>query len=178
MRNRRWIVFVGFVALVALGVAGSAFEISTLAHPASSGAMGEETHLTDLRQLTFGGENAEAYYSLDGQRLIFQTRREGVPCDQIYTMNVDGSEMQRVSTGEGRTTCGYFFPDGQSIVYASTHLGGAACPPEPGFEMGYVWPIYDSYDIFTARPDGSGLPRITDKARAMLRGNLGDYIYP
>ena len=162
MRNRRWIVFVGFVALVALGVAGSASEISTLAQPAPSGAMGEETHLTDLRQLTFGGENAEAYYSLDGQRLIFQTRREGVPCDQIYTMNVDGSEMQRVSTGEGRTTCGYFFPDGQSIVYASTHLGGAACPPEPGFEMGYVWPIYDSYDIFTARPDGSGLTRITD----------------
>ena len=162
MRNRRWIVFVGFVALVALGVAGSASEKSTLAQPSPSAAMEEETHLTDLRQLTFGGENAEAYYSLDGQRLIFQTRREGVPCDQIYTMNVDGSEMQMVSTGEGRTTCGYFFPDRQSIVYASTHLGGAACPPEPGFEMGYVWPVYDSYDIFTARPDGSGLTRITD----------------
>jgi len=163
MRNRRWVVFVEFVALVVLGVVGCGPETSTVPQPAPSGeGLEEETHLIELRQLTFGGENAEAYYSLDGQRLIFQTRREGVPCDQIYTMNVDGSEMQMVSTGEGRTTCGYFFPDGQSIVYASTHLGGTACPPEPGFEMGYVWPIYDSYDIFTARPDGSGLTRITD----------------
>ncbi len=119
-------------------------------------------HLTNLRQLTFGGENAEAYYAFDGSRLIFQTSREGVPCDQIYTMDLDGTNAQMVSTGDGRTTCGYFFPGGESILYASTHLGGAECPPEPGFEMGYVWAVYDSYDIFTANPDGSGLTRITD----------------
>ena len=106
-----------------------------------------ERHLANLRQLTFSGENAEAYYAFDGSRLIFQTRREGVPCDQIYTMELDGTGARMVSSGNGRTTCGYFFPDGESIVYASTHLGGAECPPEPGFEMGYVWPIYDSYDM-------------------------------
>lgn len=122
-----------------------------------------ERRLTNLRQLTFSGENAEAYYAFDGSRLIFQTRREGVPCDQIYTMELDGTGAQMVSSGDGRTTCGYFFPDGESIVYASTHLGGVECPPEPGFEMGYVWPVYDSYDIFSANPDGSGLTQITDE---------------
>jgi len=129
---------------------------------ASEGTEGEEVRLTNLRQLTFGGQNAEAYYAFDGSRLIFQTTREGVPCDQIYTMELDGTNARMVSTGDGRTTCGYFFPGGESIVYASTHLGGAECPPEPGFEMGYVWPVYDSYDIFTANPDGSGLTRITE----------------
>lgn len=121
-----------------------------------------EVHLANLRQLTFGGENAEAYFSFDGSQIIFQSTREGVPCDQIFRMNLDGSNQQMVSTGEGRTTCGYFYPDGESIVYASTHLGGAECPPPPSFAMGYVWAIYDSYDIFRANPDGSGLERLTD----------------
>ena len=129
---------------------------------APDGMPGGEEHLANIRQLTFGGENAEAYFAFDGNRLIFQSSREGVPCDQIFTMELDGTNASMVSSGEGRTTCGYFFPDGESIVYASTYLGGAECPPEPGFEMGYVWPIYDSYDIFTANPDGSGLTRITD----------------
>ncbi len=129
---------------------------------APDGMPGGEEHLANIRQLTFGGENAEAYFAFDGNRLIFQSSREGVPCDQIFTMELDGTNARMVSSGEGRTTCGYFFPDGESIVYASTYLGGAECPPEPGFEMGYVWPIYDSYDIFTANPDGSGLTRITD----------------
>jgi len=162
-RRATWVGVVGLLSVAAVGCGGEA-PVTEVAEPpaASGGAESGEVHLTNLRQLTFGGQNAEAYYAFDGNRLIFQTTREGVPCDQIYTMELDGTNEQMVSTGDGRTTCGYFFPDGESIVYASTHLGGAECPPEPSFEQGYVWAVYDSYDIFTANPDGSGLTRITD----------------
>src|SRR5688572_2166891 len=121
-----------------------------------------ERHLANIKQLTSGGENAEAYFSPDGQQLIFQTN-PGAPgtCDQIFTMRVDGSNKKQVSRG-GRTTCGYFFPDEKSIVYASTHLGSADCPPRPSYARGYVWPIYATYDIFRAGPDGSDPRRLTD----------------
>jgi Tol biopolymer transport system component len=76
-------------------------------------------------------------------------------------MNIDGTDMKLLSSGKGRTTCGFFFPDGKSIVYASTFLGGAECPPKPDPAAGYVWPIYDSYDIFKANADGSDLVRLT-----------------
>ncbi len=122
---------------------------------------GAERHLANIRQLTFGGENAEAYFSSDGTRLIFQSTREGVECDQIFTMKIDGSDLERVSTGTGRTTCGYFYAQGKEILYASTHEGGKECPPKPGFSRGYVWPIYDSYDIYRANADGSGLKPLT-----------------
>ena len=121
-----------------------------------------ERHLRNIKQLTFGGENAEAYFSADGQRLIFQSKRDGRRCDQIYTMRIDGTDVRLVSTGQGRTTCAYFFPDGQRILYSSTHLAGPECPPPPDYSRGYVWPIYPSYDIFTARADGSDLKRLTD----------------
>ena len=132
--------------------------------PVSDGgaAGGDEVHLTNLRQLTFGGENAEAYFSFEGSQLIFQSTREGVPCDQIFTMRLDGSNLRMVSTGGGRTTCGYFSPGADAIVYASTHLGAAECPPAPSFELGYVWAIYDTYDIFTASPDGTAPRRLTE----------------
>lgn len=122
-----------------------------------------ERHLRNVRQLSFGGENAEAYFSGDGQRLIFQSKRDGRACDQIYTMRADASDTPRmVSTGTGRTTCSYFFPKGRErILYASTHLDDKACPPAPDFSRGYVWPIYPSFDIFTARPDGTDLRRLT-----------------
>jgi TolB protein len=121
----------------------------------------QETHLSNMRQLTFSGENAEAYFSFDGTKLSFQSTGEH-PCDQIYTMNLDGSGRRLVSTGNGRTTCSFFLPDGNSIVYASTHLGARECPPVPGHEQGYVWPIYDTYDIFKANADGSNLVRLTN----------------
>jgi TolB protein len=124
-------------------------------------AAGGERHLSNIRQLTFGGENAEAYFSTDGTRLIFQSTREGVPCDQIFTMKVDGSDLRRVSTGDGRTTCGYFYPDGKEIVFASTHETAPECPPRPSFSRGYVWPIYDGYEIYRANADGSGLRPLT-----------------
>ncbi|MGH9930983.1 MAG: TolB family protein, partial [Pyrinomonadaceae bacterium] len=98
----------------------------------------EEKHLKNIKQLSFGGENAEAYFSADGKQLIFQSTRDGGECDQIYTMNVDGSNVRLISTGDGRTTCSYFFPDGRRVLYSSTHLGGKECPPRPDFSKGYV----------------------------------------
>jgi Tol biopolymer transport system component len=120
-----------------------------------------EVHFANLRQLTYAGQNAEAYFSPDDQRLIFQaTPRDGT-CDQQYSMNLDGSDLRLVSTGEGRTTCGYFIPGADRILYSSTHLAGEACPPEPDHSQGYVWAIYPGYDIFEADLDGGNLKRIT-----------------
>jgi Tol biopolymer transport system component len=124
-------------------------------------ALPQEKHLRNVKQLTFGGENAEAYFSADGRKLIFQSTRDGRHCDQIYTMNIDGSDVKMISTGDGRTTCSYFFPNGKRILYSSTHLGGKQCPPRPDFSQGYVWAVYDTFDIFTAKPDGSDLQRLT-----------------
>ncbi len=120
-----------------------------------------EKHLRNIKQLTFGGQNAEAYFSADGQKLIFQSTREPVKCDQIFVMNIDGSNQHMVSTGKGRTTCSFWYPDGKKILYASTHLGGSDCPPKPDYSKGYVWAIYPSFDIFTANPDGTDLKRLT-----------------
>jgi TolB protein len=120
-----------------------------------------EKHLRNLKQLTFGGQNAEAYFSYDGAKIIFQSTRPPFQCDQIFTMNLDGSDVKLLNSGKGRTTCGYFFPDGKRIIYASTHLAGNACPPAPDRSQGYVWPIYPAYEIFSANIDGSGLTRLT-----------------
>jgi len=121
-----------------------------------------EKHLANLKQLTFGGENAEAYFSADGKQLIFQSTRDGRGCDQIYTMNIDGSNVKLISNGDGRTTCSYFFPNGKRILYSSTHLGDKQCPPPPDRSKGYVWAVYPSFDIFTAKPDGSDLKQLTN----------------
>jgi TolB protein len=120
-----------------------------------------EPRLADVRQLTFGGENAEAYFSPDGKQLIFQSTRGSLQCDQIFTMSIEGGEPARTSTGKGRTTCAYFYPDGKSVLYASTHERSEACPPRPTYERGYVWPVYESYEIYRARSDGSGLTPLT-----------------
>ena len=121
----------------------------------------KEVHLRNIRQLTFGGENAEAYFSFDGQKIIFQSTRDPYKCDQIFTMNRDGSNQKLISTGKGRTTCGYFTPDGKRVIYASTHLGGPDCPPPADRSEGYVWAIYRAYDIFSAKVDGTDLKRLT-----------------
>jgi TolB protein len=121
----------------------------------------KEKHLRNIRQLTSGGENAEAYLSADGKQIIFQSTREPYKCDQIFTMGTDGSNVKMVSTGKGRTTCGYFTPDGSRIIYASTHLGSPDCPPDPDRSAGYVWPLYRTFDIFSAKPDGTDLRRLT-----------------
>jgi len=120
-----------------------------------------EKHLRNLRQLTSGGENAEAYFSFDGKKLILQSTRANWPCDQIYVMNIDGSGVQQVSTGRGRTTCAYFLKDGKRFLYSSTHLGSAECPPKPDYSRGYVWPIDKNFDIFLSDLDGK-LTRLTE----------------
>ena len=120
-----------------------------------------ETHLQNLKQLTFGGQNAEAYFSFDDTKLIFQSTRPPFECDQIFSMNVDGSDVKLLNSGKGRTTCGFFFPDRKRIIYASTHLAGEACPPAPDRSQGYVWPIYPAYEIFSANLDGAGLKALT-----------------
>jgi Tol biopolymer transport system component len=122
----------------------------------------DSAYLTNLKQLTHGGQNAEAYWSPDGKRLVFQSTRDGRQCDQIYVMNADGSDVRLVSTGQGVTTCGYFLPDGQHIVYGSTHLRSPECPARPDRSQGYVWAVYPGYDIFLANADGSNPRRLTE----------------
>jgi Tol biopolymer transport system component len=135
----------------ASGEPAAALPIAREAHP-------EEKRLRNIRQLTDGGENAEAYFSTDGSKLVFQSKRPPHLCDQIYVMDLDGGGLQLVSTGTGRTTCGYWIaPGDQRVLFSSTHESGELCPPVPDFSQGYVWPIYDGYDIYTARPDGSDL---------------------
>ncbi|MEO7538409.1 MAG: hypothetical protein ABIV21_00135, partial [Pyrinomonadaceae bacterium] len=113
--------------------------------------------MANIKQLTFGGENAEAYFSFDGRQLIFQSKRDGRGCDQIYTMNVDGTGTRMVSNGDGRTTCSYFLKGGKRVLYASTHGGSKACPPNADFSKGYVWAVYPDYDIYTSTPDGKDI---------------------
>jgi TolB protein len=138
-------------------------------------------HLGTIRQLTFGGQNAEAYWSPDGRRLVFQSTREGNQCDQIYIMNADGSEVHMVSSGKGRTTCAYFLRDGKHILYASTHEADPACPPQPDRSKGYVWPIYPSYDIYLATDTGKILKKLTDApgydAEATVNFKTGRIVY-
>jgi Zn-dependent M28 family amino/carboxypeptidase len=119
-----------------------------------------EPHLKDVRQLTFGGENAEAYWSFDGKQLTLQAH-QGEGCDQIYRLQ-PGAAPTRVSNGKGSTTCSYFLPGDREIIYASTHLAGDACPPKPDHSQGYVWALYDSYDIFRANADGSNIRQLTN----------------
>lgn len=113
-----------------------------------------EAHLSDLRQLTFGGQNAEAYFSADGRSLIFQRQADTTACDQQFVMDTDGSGLRRVSSGEGRTTCGYFYANDERILYSSTAHVSPQCPVPPDYTQGYVWALYD-YDIYSARRDGS-----------------------
>jgi Tol biopolymer transport system component len=120
-----------------------------------------EIHLSNIRQLTFGGQNAEAYFSPDGRKLVFQSTRDSLKCDQIFMMNTDGSGVKMLSTGKGRTTCSYFLPDGAHVLYASTHLAGDECPPKPDRKKGYVWSLYPSYDIFVADTSGRIAGRLT-----------------
>ena len=131
----------------------------------------QERRLRNLRQLTFGGQNAEAYFSPDGKRLIFQSTRDGRRCDQIYTMDVEGSDVRLLSTGKGVTTCSFFFPDGRRFIYSSTHLAGPDCPPRPDMSRGYAWAL-QPYHIFSADPDKGALTQLTREGEYNAEGAL------
>jgi Tol biopolymer transport system component/Iap family predicted aminopeptidase len=160
---------VPLLGLVALSCAGgqppdpsAAGQNTNVASNPTPAALPEEVHLADLRRLTQGGQNAEAYWSFDGKQLSFQARHDGEQCDRIFRINPEGGSPMLVSTGKGATTCSHFLPRDQELIYASTHLGGEACPPRPDLSKGYVWALYKDYDIFRVRADGSGLVRLTD----------------
>ena len=143
--------------------AGSNISSDTLLYPA-------EKHFKNIQQLTFGGDNAEAYFSYDGKWLIFQRTnpKDGLPCDQMFIGKIPAPgekfEYKMVSTGKGRTTCGFFTKDGKHVIYASTHLGGDECPPVPDrskYGNKYIWPLYSSFDIFMADLDGKIVKQLT-----------------
>jgi len=136
-------------------------KMAVLALVAAMSAAGAD-RLQNIRQLTHGGQNAEAYWAPDGKRLVFQSTRDNLKCDQIFVMNADGSDQRMVSTGKGRTTCGYFLSDNKHIVYGSTHEGAESCPPPADRSKGYVWAVYPSYDIFLATDAGKLVRKITD----------------
>jgi TolB protein len=141
----------------------------------------EPSHLENTKQLTFGGQNAEAYWAPNGKRLIFQSTRDNLGCDQEFIINADGSNVHMVSTGKGRTTCGYFLADDKYIVYASTHEGGDACPPAADRSKGYLWAVYPTYDIYLATDDGKIVKKLTDTpgydAEATVNWKTGKIIY-
>src|ERR1022692_1072786 len=145
-------------------------------------AFAADSHVSNFHQLTHGGQNAEAYWAPDGKRLIFQSTRPPNECDQMYIMNADGSDQHMVSTGKGRTTCGYFLADNKHIMYASTHGAGDACPTPPDRSHGYVWGVFAGYDIYLATDDGKILKQLTNTpgydAEATINWKTGRVVRP
>lgn len=166
-----------FVSLIAFAKAQQ-----PISPKADSLLYANEKHFKNVRQLTFGGDNAEAYWSYDSKYLIFQRTapKDGIMCDQIYMGRIPEKPEQTfnyklVSTGKGRTTCAYFLPDGKHIIYASTHLDGDLCPPVPDkskFGNRYIWPIYKSFDIFLADTNGNIVKRLTSTPGYDAEGTL------
>ena len=141
-------------AAAASATATSARGTDTLHYPG-------ERHLGNVRQLTFEGNNAEAYFSSDGRMLVFQRQEDASRgCDQQYVIGVDGTGLRRVSNGKGRTTCGYFFDNDQRILYSSSHEHSAECPVPPDHSLGYVWPL-GHFEIYSQRLDGSDVRKLT-----------------
>ena len=141
-----------------------------------------ESHFINLQQLTFSGENAEAYFSKDGKKLIFQSHDGDSLCDQIYIMDIETREVQMVSTGDGVTTCSYFeYPTCENIIYSSTHLGAKECPPKPDYRQGYIWKLYKDYDVFSSSIVDGYTVQLTDSknydAEATVAFNGGKIIY-
>ena len=136
-----------------------------------SHSQGQEKHLKNLRQISFGGDNAEAYFSPDSKKLTFQTNNPkwNLKCDQIYWMSLEPQngdsafQPHILSTGEGRTTCSYYMPNGKDILYASTHLASIECPPAPAprADKKYLWAVYPEFDIFVADEKGKIKQQLT-----------------
>lgn len=160
-------LFTAFILLSSLSI-----KAQKLSKPSDSLTYADEHHFKNLRQLTFGGDNAEAYFGMDNDRIVFQhmNPEEGVMCDQIYYGKLPKSSKEPfkyklVSTGKGRTTCSYLMPDKEHFLYASTHLAGDECPPVPDKKKlkKYVWPVYSSFDIFVADLNGKIVKQLTSE---------------
>ncbi len=180
MAGKVWLrAFVVLVVLVLFDVRCSTFSFEPRTWndlPVAHAAEPLERHLANIRQLTFGRQNAEAYFSFDGSKLIFQstnnwmgetdvevTHPAGAPlgCYQMYVLDIESKKVRLVSTGVGGTTCGYFFPGNRRVLYASTHLKGPNCPPKPKRDGAYRWAL-DDYDLFAVKIDGQGMQRLTN----------------
>jgi Tol biopolymer transport system component len=168
-----FIAISGFISWIVLYTRPSAYQYAASAHDVSSDSLQypKEKHLANMQQLTFGGDNAEAYWSFDSKKLTFQATRAAwnTSCDQIFMIDVTKSFVtskapQLISTGKGRTTCSYFMPGNKTILYASTHEADAACPPAPErmVDGKYVWPIFPSFDIYVANLKGEIIRKLTD----------------
>lgn len=176
--NRRTAVFViGIVLMIALTSTSFILAAQDTEKKPEAPTVGakSERHLRNIRQLTFGRQNAEAYFSFDGGKLIFQSTNNWAKdtfaealapaemplgCYQMYVMDLDSEKIRMVSTGVGMTTCGYFFPGNRRVLFSSTHLGGPNCPPKPKRDGAYRWAL-DDYDIFSVKIDGQGMQRLT-----------------
>ena len=132
----------------------------------------EETRISNIRQMTFGGTNAEAYWSYDGRFLTYQHTGDQAKCDQIFRISADGRTQNRVSSGLGRTTCSFYHPSDDFILFSSTQSGSRDCPPEPDKSKGYAWPIYPTYQFYRARPDGKDMLPIEPGAPSAYNAEL------
>src|SRR5579862_8355799 len=128
-------------------------------------ALPGEKHLKNIHQLTFGGQNAEAYWSLDGKHLTYQTKQPNFPDEQIFSMNVDGSGKHLISTGKGRCTCSYFLPDMSAIYFSSTHEKQPGPQAPVDTSHGYVWMVNPNYAMYRANLDGSNITKVLDLGR-------------
>lgn len=124
-----------------------------------------EKHLSNVRQLTFGGQNAEGYFSFDERFITFQSTRDEFECDQQYIMELATGKTWMISSGKGRTTCGYFLPGDKKVLFSSTHLKAESCPPPPDYSRGYVWQVSPEYDIFVSDVDGKNMRQLASSGR-------------
>ena len=154
-RTAMLLIFVSLIAFSACGRQENRREVSEAG--SDSLLIDGESHLRNIRQLTDGGENAEAYLSFDESRLTFQSTRNGLECDQIFTMGIDGRNISRLSSGKGRTTCSYWLPDGEHLIFSSTEAHDPGCLPAPDRSKGYVWKLYPEFDIYRINKDGTGM---------------------
>ena len=156
------VCFSGGLSFEARGNGSMPRPVPPTAAPADSLIRPGEDHFAHLWQLTFGGENAEGYWSGSGEKITFQSTRDGYPCDRQYVLDMKSGDVTLVSTGTGRVTCGYFYDDDRRILFSSTHLASDSCPPPPDMSQGYVWALYPGYDIVTVKAGGSDLKRLTE----------------
>ncbi len=143
---------------------------------AQGGSVQESRHLRNFRQLTFGGDNAEAYFSADGRAISFQSNNPkwNLQCDQIFYLSLaDSLKMRdtnfrpnRISTGRGVTTCAFVMPDGKHVLFASTHNADSTCTAKPvitnqKYLRKYLWAVHKTYDVFVADLNGANLKQLT-----------------